>query len=385
MEHTYVSIMVRKPEMKVVHIIIDLNVGGAELMLQRLIKHTADNNVEHVVISLTDIGTLGEEILKSGVDVKCLNINSPIKYATSLLKLYKLFTKIKPDVVHTWMYHSDLIGGISAKLAGVKKIIWCVRSTDISKGGNKLTLLIRWLCAKISSFIPDTIVYAANASKEVHEQRGYDKNKSLVIANGFDLTKLSPDKFSRSDLRKEIGLAENDVVVCSVGRYSPVKDHSTFISAALQLAEEFSNVRFLLVGRGLTTQNKIIMTQLSVSCHSDKFILLGERSDVPACLNASDIFCLHSVTEGFPNVLGEAMAMGIPSVTSNVGDAAFLLDKVDFVVPAGNSYLLAQKLREVILLSRKNRTKLGRILRLRIENEFSMDTVANKYLSLYKN
>ncbi|MCV5349925.1 glycosyl transferase, partial [Escherichia coli] len=75
-------------------------------------------------------------------------------------------------------------------------------------------------------------------------------------------------------------------------------------------------------------------------------------------------------------------AMGIPSVTSNVGDAAFLLDKVDFVVPAGNSYLLAQKLREVILLSRKNRTKLGRILRLRIENEFSMDTVANKYLSL---
>ncbi|MCV5334782.1 glycosyl transferase, partial [Escherichia coli] len=81
------------------------------------------------------------------------------------------------------------------------------------------------LCAKISSFIPDTIVYAANASKEVHEQCGYDKNKSLVIANGFDLTKLSPDKFSRSDLRKEIGLAENDVVVCSVGRYSPVKDH----------------------------------------------------------------------------------------------------------------------------------------------------------------
>ncbi|EBK2138093.1 glycosyltransferase, partial [Salmonella enterica subsp. enterica serovar Enteritidis] len=148
--------------------------------------------------------------------------------------------KIKPDVVHTWMYHSDLIGGISAKMAGVKRIIWCVRSTDISKGGNKLTLLIRWLCARISSFIPDTIIYAANASREVHEQCGYDKHKSLVISNGFELTKLSPDRFSRSNLRENIGLAENDIVISSVGRFSPVKDHPTFISAALLLAEEFS-------------------------------------------------------------------------------------------------------------------------------------------------
>ncbi|EPJ7086024.1 glycosyltransferase family 4 protein [Citrobacter amalonaticus] len=385
MEHTYVPIMVRKTKMKVVHIIIDLNVGGAELMLQRLIKHTANSCVEHIVISLTDIGTLGEAILKSGVEVKCLNINSPIKYINGLWRLYKLFNKIKPDVVHTWMYHSDLIGGISAKIAGVKKIIWCVRSTDISKGGSKLTLLIRWLCAKISSFIPDTIIYAANASREVHEQCGYDKHKSLVISNGFDLTKLSPDRFSRSNLRKEIGLAEDDLVISSVGRFSPVKDHSTFISAALLLAEEFSNIRFLLVGRDLTSQNKMIMSQISTSSHFDKFLLLGERSDVPACLYASDIFCLHSVTEGFPNVLGEAMAMGIPAVTTNVGDAAFLLDRENFVVPAGNSYLLAQKLREIILLTREERIKLGHMLRLRVESNFSMDTVANKYLSVYEN
>lgn len=371
--------------MKVAHVIIDLNVGGAELMLERLIRHTSDRNVEHIVISLTDIGTLGEEIIKSGVDVKCLNIDSPISYASGLWKLYRLFNKIRPDVVHTWMYHSDLIGGISAKIAGVKKIIWCVRSTDISKGGSKLTLLIRWLCAKVSSFVPDTIVYAANASREVHEQCGYDKHKSLVIANGFDLTKLSPDKFSRSYLRNEFGFAENEVVVSSVGRYSPVKDHRTFISAALLLAEEFSNIRFLLVGRDLTVQNEMIMSQISASSHSDKFVLFGERDDVSACLSASDIFCLHSVTEGFPNVLGEAMAMGIPAVTTNVGDAAFLLDMADFVVPAGNPHLLAQKLREVILLTHEGRIKLGRILRLRIESEFSMDTVANKYLYLYEN
>lgn len=370
--------------MRVVHVIIGLNVGGAELMLKRLIEHTSESGAEHIVISLTDIGVLGSELVNRGISVICLNIKSPIQYVYALCKLVELLKKLKPDAVHTWMYHSDLLGGIAAKIAGTKKIIWCVRSTDITKGGSKFTLLVRWICAKISSFVPDIIIYAAHTSKEVHEKCGYDREKSLVIPNGFDLTLLNPVNYFDSNLRTELGISDGDIVICSIGRYNPVKDHKNFISAAILLAEKISNVKFLLVGRGLTTQNEVLISQISASAHTDKFMLLGERKDVPVCLVSSDIFCLHSVTEGFPNVLGEAMAMEVAAVTTDVGDAAFLLGMPDYVVPPEHPERLAQSLERLVSLPSIERKKIGRMLRKRIESEFSMDTVANKYLSLYE-
>ncbi len=370
--------------MRIVHVIIDLNVGGAELMLNRLIKHTSGDNVEHIVISLTDTGTLGPEIINQGILVKCLNIKSPAQYVIGLWRLIKLFKELRPDIVHTWMYHSDLLGGIAAKIAGIKKIIWCVRSTDISKGGSKFTLLIRWVCAKISSLIPDVIVYAANASKLVHEKCGYSEEKSLVIHNGFDLTYLDRKSFCNVDLRTEFNIPENEIIISSIGRFSPVKDHKSFISAALLIAENHANVRFLLIGRGLDVQNEFLMQLINDSPYADKFILVGERKDIPACLLASDIFCLHSVTEGFPNVLGEAMAMGIPSVTTDVGDAAILLGMPDYVVAPGHPRLLANSMGKLLSLSHSERKDIGTILRRRIELNFSMDTVAHKFLSLYE-
>lgn len=370
--------------MRVVHVIIGLNVGGAELMLKRLLEHSSGSGVDHIVISLTDIGVLGSELVNRGISIICLNIKSPIQYVYALRKLIKLLKKIKPDVVHTWMYHSDLLGGIAAKIAGIKKIIWCVRSTDISKGGRKFTLFVRWICAKISSFVPDVIIYAANASKELHEKCGYDRKKSLVIPNGFDLAVLNPGNYPVRNLRTELGISDCDIVICSIGRYNPVKDHKTFIIASNLLAEKISNVKFLLVGRDLTAQNDVLMSQIRASEHADKFIFLGERKDIPACLASSDIFCLHSVTEGFPNVLGEAMAMKVAAVTTDVGDAAFLLGMPDYVVPPEHPERLAQSLEKLVSLPDLERNKIGSMLRKRIETEFSMDTVVHKYLSIYE-
>ncbi|WP_438436805.1 glycosyltransferase family 4 protein [Kluyvera sichuanensis] len=371
--------------MRIIHVIIDMNVGGAELMLKRLIEHSSNKDVEHIVISLTDLGVLGPELSKSGVIVKCLNIKSPIQYITSLLKMIHLFKELQPDVVHTWMYHSDLLGGIAARISGIKRIIWCVRSTDIRKGGSKFTIFIRWLCAKVSSFVPDSIVYAANASKLVHEECGYNEVKSVVIPNGFDLSYLRQNNFSEFDLRADLGISDNEIVICSIGRYSSVKDHKNFIAAAISVAEKKDNLRFLLVGRGLTKENVSISSQINKSIHADKFILLGERKDVPVCLKASDIFCLHSLTEGFPNVLGEAMAMEVPSVTTDVGDAASLLAMPEYTVPSGQPDALAKALLNLVLLSHDQRKDLGNTLRKRIEADFSMDKVTHKYLALYRN
>lgn len=117
---------------KIAHVIIGLNVGGAELMLQRLILNSNKNNqFEHSVISLTDLGSIGYELKQQGVAVYSLGMKSLTSAPLMFFKLQKLLKKIQPHVVQTWMYHSDLLGGLAAKSVGVKKIIWGIRNSEI--------------------------------------------------------------------------------------------------------------------------------------------------------------------------------------------------------------------------------------------------------------
>jgi len=369
---------------KVVHVIIGLNVGGAELMLKRLIEsHRAQPGIEHSVISLTDKGVLGEQLAKQGVTVHCLGMSSIIKGPATFFKLRKFLYTLRPDVVHTWMYHADLLGGLAASSIGLRNIVWCIRSTDIRKGGSKGTLLIRKLCAQLSGRLPRVIVCAADASRKVHEAVGYAPDKMLVIPNGFELNQLLPKYSSGSRIRDELGIRNDCNLIVSVGRYSPVKDHKTFIEAADKLAAQRDDVEFMLIGRDLEPSNQQLMALIDATGQADAFYLLGERSDVPTCLQASDIFCLHSVTEGFPNVLGEAMAVGLPCITTDVGDAAYLLNNPVWVVPAVSPDKLADKLNAMLSLPAPERDVLGQAAASRIREHFSMDVISRRYYDLY--
>lgn len=370
--------------MKVIHIIIGLNVGGAELMLKRLIEsHRAQPSIEHIVVSLTDRGEVGRQLAKQGVAVHCLSMTSIIKGPKTFFRLRTLLQKLRPDLVHTWMYHADLLGGLAARSIGIRNIIWCIRSTDIRKGGSKVTLLIRKLCAWLSGQLPRVIVCASNASLKVHEAVGYAPNKMQVIPNGFVLDQLLPKCGSGSRIRDELGISNDCALIVSVGRYSSVKDHKTFIEAAGKLAAQRDDVRFMLVGRDLEPCNQQLMALIDATGQTAAFHLLGESSDVPACLQASDIFCLHSVTEGFPNSLGEAMAVGLPCITTDVGDAAYLLNSSEWVVPAASPVKLAEKLDAMLSLSTLEREVLGQAAARRICEYFTMDEISRRYCDLY--
>lgn len=385
MERSDVSGLAGEKPLRVVHIIIGLNVGGAELMLKRLIlEQRTEPEIEHIVISLTDHGTLGDELRHSGIQVEALGMRSFFGALRCFYRLRRRLLILHPDIVHTWMYHSDLLGGLAARSLGLRNIIWCVRSTDINKGGSKLTLLIRNACAILSGILPIRIVYAAEASRKVHEKLGYKPEKSQVIPNGFDLSRLSASDDLVNILKENLGIQGYHRVVISVGRYSPVKDHLTFIQAAAELAQDDKNLRFLMVGRDLTSDNSALMNAINLTGYAEQFILAGERNDIPCCLKASDIFCLHSVTEGFPNVLGEAMAMGVPSVTTDVGDASFLIGMRQYVVPAKQPVQLAQCLRSLLSMDFSERKKLGLALQKRIKENFSMHSISQKYLNLYQ-
>lgn len=371
--------------MRVVHLIVGLEVGGAELMLKRLVESSqVGAEITHEVISLTRIGAIGEQLHAAGVRVRALGMRSPRHMPSALFALYKLFRAEKPDIVQTWMYHADLLGGLAARIAGNSNVIWGVRTTDIEANGNRMTSILLRVCAVLSGHIPHTIVCAANASRRVHAERGYDDSRMVVIANGFDLPRLRATAEERAELRALCGFRDDQLVVGLLGRYNPAKDQGNFVCAAGALAKRHKNVRFLLVGRGLDASNQQLNQWISKTGYADRFVLLGERSDVAICLSAMDVFCLSSRTEGFPNVVGEAMAMGVPSVVTDVGDARFLIADTGIVVPKEDSAALAEGLETLIAMPASERAELGRRAKERIYSEFSIDRARERFESIYR-
>lgn len=370
--------------MFVIHIISGLNIGGAELVLCRLARsQIRDINVRCIVVSLTSIGELGFKLQSVGIEVSALGMKSAIDIPRVIFQLVQMLRACRPGIVQTWMYHADLLGGIAARIAGIRSVIWGVRTTDIGAGGSTATKLVRRMCAWLSSTVPHTIVCAAEASRRAHIAVGYDASRMVVVPNGFDLTHLVATPQQRDALRIQCGFGGAHVVVGCVGRFHPVKDQQNFIRAAGVVARQHSNARFLMVGRELDGANTQLAQWISATGFADRFVLLGERSDVPVCLSAMDVFCLSSRNEGFPNVVAEAMALGLPCVVTNVGDAAYLLDNCGVVVPKEDSPALAQGMAQLLALPADDRQALGRSARARIEQEFSMERCTQRFEAVY--
>lgn len=370
--------------MKVTHIIVGLHIGGAELMLLRLCESfNSSGDDEHSVISLTDLGEVGARLCACGVTVDTLGMRGAWDVMPTFAKLVRHLRLNKPDIVQTWMYHSDLLGGLAARWVGIRGVIWGVRTTDVSRCGAKATIIVRKLCAWLSATVPSVIVCAAQASRKTHVAAGYSPSRMAVIPNGFDLERLVASPQEREAIRSAQGISADDFVVGSLGRFNEVKDHASFVEAAGLVAPRFPHVKFLMVGRDVDEANSVLMAQIASTGFADRFVLLGERKDVPACFKAMDMFCLHSFTEGFPNVLGEAMSLALPCVTTDAGDAAFLLGENGFVVPVQDPLALAEALAKMIAASPAERSMMGQGAYTRIVENFTMKCTEHKFKEIY--
>lgn len=366
------------------HIIIGLNIGGAETMLKRLVDSFADSSkYNHSVVSLSNLGTIGPILQARGVEVISLGMRSALGMPLVFWRLFRLMRLMRPDIVQTWMYHADLLGGLAARLAGNRNVIWGIRTTDI-RSCSRSTAVVRWFCARLSSWVPRIIVCAAEASRLSHIAVGYDAKKMVVVPNGYDFSWLMASADERQSLREQCGINLNDWVMGSLGRFHTVKDQENFVRSAGLLASQYPQLRFLMVGRGLDWDNTQLVDWIITTGFRERFVLLGERKDAPQCLAAMDVFCLHSRTEGFPNVLAEAMAMGLPCITTDVGDAAMLLADTGVVVPKENSAALAQGVERLLALGQDARHALGMRAKARVEAEFSMVRARNRFEEIYR-
>lgn len=370
---------------KIVHLITGLNTGGAETMLSRLLSMMDPARFTNVVVSMTDEGTVGRRIRSDGISLYVLGIRSRFPNPISIWSLVRILREEKPAVLQTWLYHADLLGLIAGGLSGVPAIAWNIRCSQVEMQyySKSLALILR-LLGYLSSR-PQAVVVNSETGRNVHKRLNYQPRKWEVIPNGFDLNVFRPDSRFRIQLSKELGVAADAFMIGLVARYDPMKDHRTFLEAARLLLVEHPNVAFVLVGRGVCVGNREL-TSLSESLQiSHKVHLLGERVDIENIIPGLDLACLSSAFgEGFPNVIGEAMACGVPCVVTDIGDSARIVGDTGRVVPAKHPEALAKAWDELIRLGPDHRRELGLAARRRIQEHYSLPAIVAQYEKLYE-
>lgn len=367
----------------ILHVITGLAVGGAEMALYRLILASRDSEYTHTVIALTPEGGMRPRFVESGIKVIVLDVrHAPL---SQIWRLYRLVRALRPDIVQTWLYHADFLGGLAARLAGIRNVIWGLRTTDVDGGCARATSLVRQLCASLSSRVPHTIVCVAEAARRSHSLIGYDAARMVVVGNGYDLSVLRASQAERNRLRAQCGFGADDIVLGTLGRFNLDKDHANFVEAAGRLARQHDRLRFLMVGKDLDAGNAELRRWIDDTGYADRFVLLGERADAPVCLSAMDIFCLSSRTEAFPNAVGEAMAMGLPCVATDVGDVAVLMADTGVLVPKANPDALAQGVAQLLALGPEYRKHMGDRARERIRATYTMTCVRQQFERIYSN
>jgi glycosyltransferase involved in cell wall biosynthesis len=374
--------------MKVLHIITGLTQGGAESALFRLTTYRKDTLVKNVVISMVDFGVYGDQFESAGIETHMLGMPRGRLTLKGIIKLWTLIRKIKPDIVQTWMYHADLIGGVIARLAGYPNVLWGIVHFNLDRDvAGRTTRWTAKMCALISNFIPKKIISCSVSATLVHQKIGYDSTKFLTIPLGYDLSELKRDDLSREKLRAIWGIDKKAVIFGCLARWNPQKDHLNLLKAFEMVSKKSKDVYCVMAGREIDNNNIELAGLVNLTNRDNKnLLLIGVIDHIPSIMSAIDVHVLPSLGEAFPNVVPEAMACETPCVVTDVGDAALIVGETGWVVPPGNSEALANALFEVV--QAKSGTKeweeRRRRSRDRIVNNYSMERMTDAYLSGWK-
>lgn len=367
---------------RIEHVITGLGIGGAELMLSHVAR--GGSRFDHSVTSLSSSGRIGDDLLTHGVPVQELGMKKNLAAVRHIRRLAARLENHQPQLVQTWLYHADLVGGLAARRAGLP-VVWNLRQTEVDRGAHKMnTSMVIRLCAFLSRSVPVRIVCGSSAARESHGRMGFDESRMVVIRNGVDTRVFAPDRQARAEVRGELGVAGDALLVGRVGRYHPQKDYRGFVEAARIIGERSPEARFVLAGAGVDWDNRELAGWVDAAGMRDRFHLLGARSDVARVMAALDVFVSSSrFGEGFPNVIAEAMACGVPSVATDVGDSAEIVGREDRIVAPGDYSGLARAAGEVLGQSEEERRRDGAEGRSRVAARFTLENMINSYEALY--
>jgi len=364
---------------KVLHIITSTDGGGAENMLLKYLTNTDKSKFSHIVVSLKRKGPIAKKIEMLGIKVFDLKF-SKFKFY-KLLNLLRISKNFRPEIIQTWLYHSDFLGLFVKIFQPSAKLIWSVRSNDVCKYKNS-TCLLRKFLSYFSTF-PDVIIFNSKRSISHHTDLGYKPKKIEFIPNGFDTSRFTPLLNETNYLKSKFNLNQ-EMILGMVARFSPEKDYETFFEACKLILEKNKNIRFFVVGKNINVRNSEIQNILNKLLIKESVYLLDESNEIENIIRCFDVMCLTSIDEAFPNVIGEAMSSGVPCVATNVGDTKILLKKGGIVVEPKNPSALAKACLMLLSISDKERQTIGDFSRKRIIDYYSVEKVSEKFDNLYQ-
>jgi glycosyltransferase involved in cell wall biosynthesis len=332
--------------MKVVLLTRDLDYGGAQRQLVVLAKGLHAKGHMVVVAPFYSSGPLEQELLETGVRIWPLQKRGRWDLLPFLFRLAQFIRVERPEILYSFL--ADLVTVLLKPWFPSVKIVWAIRSSNMDLSQyNWLSGVCYNLNYRLSRFA-DAIIANSRAGRAYYADQGYPWSKIVVIPNGIDTQRFRPDPEARRHIRSEWGIQEHEQVIGIVGRLDPMKDHPTFLRAANLLSQERNHLRFVSVGDGPAEQRDSLHHLARSLNLTENMFWSDGRKDMPAVFNALDLLVSSSTSEGFSNVIAEAMACGVMCVVTNVGDSALLVEDAGEVVPPRDPVALKNTIAQLL-------------------------------------
>jgi len=383
-------------KIKILYLITGLRVGGAEILLWKFLQKINRTKFDPVIISFIPIGKIGRDIQKENIRIISLNIKKVLNsenqenklaiifrffgvFLIEIPELIFLIKKEKPQILHSHLFHANLLGRIVGKICRVPIIISTIHNVNF--GGKLREKLLRYT----DKFCNSTVAISQIVAKEMIKKRVVPKNKLKLICNGIEFKELNLSKNrGKEKIHRELRIRKNQNILISVGRLTKQKGYFYMIKAVQILKKKYSDLIWVILGDG--EDRKKLAEKIKMENLQKNIFFLGIKENVAEYLFDSDIFIMPSLWEGLPLSLLEAMACGLPVVATNVGGIPEVVeDRISgFLVEPKNPIMLAEKIEYLLNLDIDSKKKMGMEGEKIIENKFSLEKMVRNYENLYE-
>jgi glycosyltransferase involved in cell wall biosynthesis len=324
-------------------LIRQLNAGGAERQLVTLAGALDKTRYDVAIVTFYSGGSLSEEASQTaGLRIISLNKNGRWDLAGFYLRLLKELRELNPDILHSYLPGANVLAALIKPWLPKTRIVWGIRASNVYLGFYhwSATALFKLEC--LLSRFADIIIANSRAGRNHCVANGFLSQKVCVVPNGIDIKRFSPDPPARKRVREEWGIKNDEIAIGLVARFDPMKDYPTFLRAASIFLHNRDDIYFVCVGDGDSQYKSELYALVKDLGLQDRVLWIGGRSDTYAVHNALDIVTSASITEGFSNSIGEAMACGTPCVVTDVGDSAWIVGDTGVVVPPRDPQALVE-------------------------------------------
>jgi glycosyltransferase involved in cell wall biosynthesis len=368
--------------MKVAFLVRTFDVGGAERQLLAVSRGLIQRGHEVMVVVIEGGGKMVPELQATGATVVDVTERGVGELPIRLPGLLGRLRQFRPAVLYGQLAYSNVLAVMCRPFLPGTKVVQGILVLRPERDPDALLVRALYQAESASSRFADAIIANSNTARQHAIERRFPRDRIQVVYNGIDTEHFRPDPIARKEIRSEWSIGDDDLLIGRIGRMRPTKDYPTFLRAAARAIARRPDLRFVAVGDGPDRESiRALASELGLD---DRLVWAGERDDMVAVMSALDIMVSSSESESFANVIGEAMACGVPCVVTEVGDSAAIVGSTGAVVPTRSPAALADATLEWTGRLSRDRNRLGAAARARVESEFGLDVLISRTEQILK-